>query len=592
MHSTHSTFLIEACRSYILDAIKGDEMKILLVDDASSSIISLVIGQTEILQHNVLLIQRLSDLNRERLPTMQAVAFIFPTSMNIEQLSKELREPLYKDYRIFFIGGVRNEDLDELAGTDAKEVVSHVREDWCNFHAISPTLFTAIPLTLATPESLHVPPIASLIYSIPLHCTKTRVSNDQITTFRNWSASIASSMLSQFLRPTFIRYVGKSPICTQLADHVWDHIDRNDALWKGKQFKPCQLVIFDRREDPVTPLLFNWNYASMLNDVFGLEEQMCLIVKKGKFAPDPDQPPAVFSPVYDSFFAENFDTDLPTLCETIQKFAKEYQTKNKEGRQSNFESVEDMMAYLDTIPEFKRMGSSVQKHFETVEALTQRIGRRNLYDISEVQQHLACIDSHSEAVRLVEGALNDNQNDLNDKLNIVMLYALRYETTQGNRIKEFKSALESEGCENASAVDALLEFAGHEQRSGDLFKTKTALDKFKTKLTQRFKDVKNVLQQHTPLIYDVVEQLLDQKLPSTTFAQKAVRFYQFRTAQGEPEPKNIVIFIVGGATFEESSCFNTMREKGINVFVGGTHMSSNSKFISTVSEYGRLTGRR
>ncbi len=40
------------------------------------------------------------------------------------------------------------------------------------------------------------------------------------------------------------------------------------------------MIIIDRKEDPVTPLLIHWNYQSLLHDLLGIDDNK--VVLNGK----------------------------------------------------------------------------------------------------------------------------------------------------------------------------------------------------------------------------------------------------------------------------------------------------------------------
>jgi len=66
-----------------------------------TSIVSMVYGQSEILQKEVYLFERIDSANKiEGLKYLKCIVFLRPTSQNIALLSKELRYPKYGSYYI------------------------------------------------------------------------------------------------------------------------------------------------------------------------------------------------------------------------------------------------------------------------------------------------------------------------------------------------------------------------------------------------------------------------------------------------------------------------------------------------------------
>lgn len=60
----------------------------------------MVFSQTEILQKEVFLVDKLAKHNRDKMPHMKAVVFVRPTQGNVQNLVDELRDPKYGEYHI------------------------------------------------------------------------------------------------------------------------------------------------------------------------------------------------------------------------------------------------------------------------------------------------------------------------------------------------------------------------------------------------------------------------------------------------------------------------------------------------------------
>jgi len=101
-------------------------------------------SQSEILQEEVYLFERLDTPNREVMAHLKAVCFLRPTEDNLNQLKAELRKPKYGEYYLckcqritsvcsnftdllsVFSNAVSNTYLEQLAAADEHEVVQEV----------------------------------------------------------------------------------------------------------------------------------------------------------------------------------------------------------------------------------------------------------------------------------------------------------------------------------------------------------------------------------------------------------------------------------------------------------------------------------
>jgi len=55
---------------------------------------------------------------------------------------------------------------------------------------------------------------------------------------------------------------------------------------------------------------------------------------------------------------------------------------------------------VENYPQFKKMSGTVSKHVTVVGELSRLVGERNLLEVSEVEQELACQNDHSSALQV------------------------------------------------------------------------------------------------------------------------------------------------------------------------------------------------
>ena len=97
--------IVEAYMRKALSAVSG--MKILLVDEETSGIISLVMSQSKLFEFDVFLVDYLStatgneDANeREKQKNLNCLVLVRPTAQNIEAIADELKDPKYASYHL------------------------------------------------------------------------------------------------------------------------------------------------------------------------------------------------------------------------------------------------------------------------------------------------------------------------------------------------------------------------------------------------------------------------------------------------------------------------------------------------------------
>lgn len=95
-------------------------MKVLLLDQVTTQVVAMVYSQSQILEKEVYLVERL-DANHEPMQHLKAVCFIRPTRDNIRILSAEVAQPRFAEYHIFFCSICTLDLLEQLAAADEHE---------------------------------------------------------------------------------------------------------------------------------------------------------------------------------------------------------------------------------------------------------------------------------------------------------------------------------------------------------------------------------------------------------------------------------------------------------------------------------------
>lgn len=60
-----------------------------------------------------------------------------------------------------------------------------------------------------------------------------------------------------------------------------------------------------------------------------------------------------------------------------------------------------LQAFVENYPQFKKMSGTVSKHVTVVGELSRLVAERNLLEVSEVEQELACQNDHSSALQVL-----------------------------------------------------------------------------------------------------------------------------------------------------------------------------------------------
>jgi len=563
--------VIGAVRFYvdrIINDISIRGMKVLILDDTTTQIVSMVLSQTEVLEHEIYLVERLDRIKskfdnnnfeeeKKEVPMqhMKAVVFVRPTEENLNILKQELRQPIFNEYHFFFSNIVKQEFLSALAEADERCVVRQVQEYYADIIPVNEDLFT-------------LNQNGSLGFSL--------LRNNELTSSQNFQRTIDSilSILLAFKKtPSQIRYTASSQAAEQLAQEVISRT-QNDSLFFFVGEGPM-LLILDRKDDPVTPLLTQWTYQAMVHELLGLNNNR--VVLRGAPGVHRDLEEVVLSCTQDQFFARSRNMNFGDLGLSVKELLEDFQKQSKMNE--NISSIEDMQNFLERYPAFRSQSHNVSKHVAIISELARIVDRGSLMDVSQQEQDLACNEDHATHFRELKERIAANVQE-SDKLKLSLLYALRYENQ--NQIETIKSKLLETGVsqENVQLIRGLLNYAGERNRSPGLFDNKSFVGKMVKTFTS-LQGVPNIYAQHEPRLMSTLSNATKGKLKESLYPIAFGSNANFR-------PTEIIVFMIGGVTYEEATKvaeFNSSQQNNCRIILGGSYVHNSNSFLQEIRQF-------
>ena len=160
---------------------------------------------------------------------------------------------------------------------------------------------------------------------------------------------------------------------------------------------PPILLILDRRDDPITPLLNQWTYQAMVHELLGINNGKVDLSDLPEVRLEMKE--IVLSQDQDPFFKKNMYLNFGDLGGNIKEYVQQYQSKTKSN--ASIESISDMKRFVEDYPEFRKLSGNVSKHVTLVGELSRRVGADRLLDVSELEQSLACNDNHANDLKVI-----------------------------------------------------------------------------------------------------------------------------------------------------------------------------------------------
>lgn len=551
--------VVLAVRNYITKMIdeSGPGMKVLLMDKETTSIVSMVFAQSEMLLKEVYLFSRIdANCPRETMRHLKCIVFVRPTKENIQLLTSELRNPRYGQYFIYFSNVISKTNVKVLAEADEQEVVREVQEFYGDYIAISPHLF-----------SLNIVGCYQAL--------RTDFAWEQANLQRTVQG-ITALLLSLKKYPV-IRYQASSSLCKKLAESIKSAIATEDTLFGFRRPEVLPLLlILDRRDDCVTPLLNQWTYQAMVHELLTIKNNRVNLEKVPGITKELQE--IVLSSDHDEFYAKNMYLNFGEVASTIKEMMEDYQKKAKS--QQKVESIADMKAFVETYPQFKKLYGTLAKHVTVMGELSRLVATLNLLEVSEAEQEIACQSDHSLSVQKIRKLISNDKVQYLDATRLLMLYVLHYDKHSSNDKAGLIDTLKKKGTTEKyiNLVQGVLQFAIPKQRSNDLFGSQNPVA-FTRKFLKGFKGVENIYTQHVSALGDILDEVMKGKL-------KESQYPYLNSPQLRERPQEIIVFIIGGTTYEESVLVHQLNRTmlGVQIVLGGTTVHNTKSFFEEVTK--------
>ncbi|KAK4996460.1 vacuolar protein sorting-associated protein 45 [Elasticomyces elasticus] len=459
---------------------------------------------------------------------------------------------------------IKKSSLERLAEADDHEVVKAVQEYFADFLVINPDLM-------------------SLDLSRRIWSSSPDLWLQE--SLQRTTEGVVALLLALKKKP-LIRYEKSSLLAKKLATEVRYQMTQESQLFEfRKTDTPPILLIVDRRDDPVTPLLTQWTYQAMVHELLGIHNGRVDLSN----VPDvrPEFKEIVVSQDQDPFFKKNMYLNFGDLGQNAKDYVEQFASKQQSGHK--LESIEDMKRFVEEYPEFRRLSGNVTKHVTLVTELSRRVGEDDLLDVSELEQSLACNDNHANDLKNLQRLIQSPKVPADNKLCLVSIYALRYSSHPSNSTPALMDLLAVAGNisrHRINMITRLLSYAQslHTQSSQgnipDLFQPGKIFSDARSRFNRGLRGVDNVYTQHSPRLETTLQDLIKGRLKEAQ--------YPFVEGGGttRDKPQDIIIFMVGGTTYEEAKMVAQVNASspGVRVVLGGTSVHNSKSFLEEVED--------
>lgn len=186
-----------------------------------------------------------------------------------------------RDGLLDFTNILSKAQIERLAEADEHELVREVQVGWIVKFELAQTDARSVQEYYADYSPLTASHFSLSLLPTPLHPSPHQrtiaLYGDSPNTFASSSNVLPrhveglTALLLSLKKKPIIRFERMSSMAKKLGQEVLYHMTNNTELWDFRMgvTQPV-LLILDRRNDPVTPLLSQWTYQAMVHELIGI----------------------------------------------------------------------------------------------------------------------------------------------------------------------------------------------------------------------------------------------------------------------------------------------------------------------------------
>nr|XP_060630577.1 syntaxin-binding protein 3 isoform X2 [Anolis sagrei ordinatus] len=554
------------------DCRKEEEWKIILLDDFTTKLLSSCGKMTDLLAEGITVVENVYK-NREPVPHMKAIYLITPTTQSVDGLINDFvskSSSKYKAAYVYFTDFCDDKLFNRMKSSCSK-AIRRCKEININFFPYESQVFT-----LDVPNAFY-------------HCYSPIVEKANETVMEQIADQIVTLCATLEENPG-VRYKSKpldnASKLAQLVEKKLENYYKMDERGKVKGKTHSQLLIIDRGFDPVSTVLHELTFQAMAYDLLPIENDTYKYKTEGASGKERE---AILEED-DDLWVKIRHKHIADVLEEIPKLMKEVSSKRKatEGKPT----LSNLAQLMKKMPYFRKQITKVV-HLNIAEDCMNKF-KNNVEKLCKVEQDLALgADAEGQKVRdsmqvLLPVLLNKN-HDSYDKIRAILLYIF---STNGATQETLDKLIQKVQIENDSDMIKNWKYLGVP------ILTTSASQQRKSSRRNRSSEETYQLSRWTPIIKDVMEDTIENKLDSKEWpycSQCPAPWNGSGAVSARNKPKSshlderksgskLIVFVIGGITYSEMRCAYEVSQayKSCEVIIGSTHIITPKRLLDDI----------
>jgi syntaxin-binding protein 1 len=588
---------------------------VLVLDDSATRVISSALTMYDIMERRITLVEQLSR-PRQPFKEMEAIYLLSPTAQSATLLLQDFqneKQSKYGGVHLYFLDSISADVMTLLQGNPLLcSRIRTLKEVHMDFISAESNVFHLdMPRTLG---NLFGNPTDTLCPSVMAH-------------------KLATLCISLNEYPS-IRYLGSSRYAQETAtvlNRLLTDFKRTNAstFWtygdEGHQDRDRgQLLVLDRSFDPLSPLMHEYTYQAMVEDLLPVRDGG-VISYSTETASNTKVEKEVILNDSDEFWVEQKYSHIARVIEVVREKMNDIIQNNAgaarlEKQAGQDMSITDMAEAVKQLPEYRQTVSKLNQHVRIAQQCMDAFGKSDLMEVSQLEQSMSTgVDEDGKEFKgskLVENLTNVLRKPLGSsmKLRLMAIFVITQRGVSSEDRRQLGMAAGLSGPEqqvltNFEKLCVTLHAAQGPGKGSmfSMFKGKAA-PKHAATAEGDYADTRHICR-----LKQILEQIIASELPSDKFpalgppagaggggdgkaAAKSVRRFGNNSRWGRNQTQfsggRFIVFVAGGISYSElRTGHDLMVQHTKEIVMGGSHIISPNKFVEDVAMLDPVSAR-